>query len=185
MHVTAIIAAGGRGQRFGAAVPKQLLIIGGRASSSAASPSSRSSSRGRSHRGAPAGLAANPPEYPARAESAADRGRRNGARIRWRTRSRPSATRPTSSSCTMRRGLRERRSRVADDRGGGRDGAALAALPASDTVKRAEAGPDCSRRRSARVARERDAAARYDPPRANAAGVPARRVARRPRLRQP
>ena len=31
MHVTAIIAAGGRGQRFGAAQPKQLLEIGGRA----------------------------------------------------------------------------------------------------------------------------------------------------------
>jgi 2-C-methyl-D-erythritol 4-phosphate cytidylyltransferase / 2-C-methyl-D-erythritol 2,4-cyclodiphosphate synthase len=31
MHVTAIIAAGGRGVRFGAAVPKQLLAVGGRA----------------------------------------------------------------------------------------------------------------------------------------------------------
>ena len=31
MHVTAIIAAGGRGQRLGAAHPKQLLEIGGRA----------------------------------------------------------------------------------------------------------------------------------------------------------
>ena len=31
MHVTAIIAAGGRGQRFGAAQPKQLLPVGGRA----------------------------------------------------------------------------------------------------------------------------------------------------------
>jgi 2-C-methyl-D-erythritol 4-phosphate cytidylyltransferase / 2-C-methyl-D-erythritol 2,4-cyclodiphosphate synthase len=30
MHVTAIIAAGGRGQRFGAAQPKQLLSVGGR-----------------------------------------------------------------------------------------------------------------------------------------------------------
>ena len=30
MHVTAIIAAGGRGQRFGAAEPKQLLSVGGR-----------------------------------------------------------------------------------------------------------------------------------------------------------
>jgi 2-C-methyl-D-erythritol 4-phosphate cytidylyltransferase/2-C-methyl-D-erythritol 2,4-cyclodiphosphate synthase len=30
MHVTAIIAAGGRGQRFGGAVPKQLLAVGGR-----------------------------------------------------------------------------------------------------------------------------------------------------------
>ncbi|MCU1384254.1 MAG: Bifunctional enzyme IspD/IspF [Acidobacteria bacterium] len=30
MHVTAIIAAGGRGQRFGGAEPKQLLSIGGR-----------------------------------------------------------------------------------------------------------------------------------------------------------
>jgi 2-C-methyl-D-erythritol 4-phosphate cytidylyltransferase / 2-C-methyl-D-erythritol 2,4-cyclodiphosphate synthase len=30
MHVTAIIAAGGRGQRFGAAEPKQLLVVGGR-----------------------------------------------------------------------------------------------------------------------------------------------------------
>src|SRR4029077_8304871 len=30
MHVTAIIAAGGRGRRFGAAEPKQLLSIGGR-----------------------------------------------------------------------------------------------------------------------------------------------------------
>jgi 2-C-methyl-D-erythritol 4-phosphate cytidylyltransferase / 2-C-methyl-D-erythritol 2,4-cyclodiphosphate synthase len=31
MHVTAIVAAGGRGERFGGAVPKQLLTIGGRA----------------------------------------------------------------------------------------------------------------------------------------------------------
>ena len=30
MHVTAIIAAGGRGRRFGATVPKQLLTLGGR-----------------------------------------------------------------------------------------------------------------------------------------------------------
>src|SRR3954471_19422051 len=30
MHVTAIIAAGGRGLRFGGAEPKQLLSIGGR-----------------------------------------------------------------------------------------------------------------------------------------------------------
>jgi 2-C-methyl-D-erythritol 4-phosphate cytidylyltransferase/2-C-methyl-D-erythritol 2,4-cyclodiphosphate synthase len=30
MHVTAIIAAGGRGQRFGAAQPKQLMSVGGR-----------------------------------------------------------------------------------------------------------------------------------------------------------
>ena len=30
MHVTAIIAAGGRGQRFGAAQPKQLVSVGGR-----------------------------------------------------------------------------------------------------------------------------------------------------------
>src|SRR5215467_10772257 len=30
MHVTAIIAAGGRGQRFGADRPKQLLLVGGR-----------------------------------------------------------------------------------------------------------------------------------------------------------
>src|SRR5258706_81032 len=30
MHVTAIIAAGGRGQRFGGAQPKQLLAVGGR-----------------------------------------------------------------------------------------------------------------------------------------------------------
>ena len=30
MHVTAIIAAGGRGQRFGGDQPKQLLSVGGR-----------------------------------------------------------------------------------------------------------------------------------------------------------
>ncbi len=30
MHVTAIIAAGGRGERFGAAMPKQLVAVGGR-----------------------------------------------------------------------------------------------------------------------------------------------------------
>ncbi len=30
MHVTAIVAAGGRGLRFGGAVPKQLLAVGGR-----------------------------------------------------------------------------------------------------------------------------------------------------------
>ena len=31
MHVTAIIAAGGRGERFGGSQPKQLLLVGGRA----------------------------------------------------------------------------------------------------------------------------------------------------------
>ncbi|MBE3072392.1 MAG: 2-C-methyl-D-erythritol 4-phosphate cytidylyltransferase, partial [Acidobacteria bacterium] len=30
MHVAAIIAAGGRGQRLGADRPKQLLLVGGR-----------------------------------------------------------------------------------------------------------------------------------------------------------
>src|SRR5438132_8282433 len=30
MHVTAIIAAGGRGERFGGSQPKQLLAVGGR-----------------------------------------------------------------------------------------------------------------------------------------------------------
>src|SRR5580704_5165256 len=30
MHVTAIVAAGGRGRRFGGAVPKQFLALGGR-----------------------------------------------------------------------------------------------------------------------------------------------------------
>ncbi len=30
MHATAIIAAGGRGRRLGAATPKQLLDLGGR-----------------------------------------------------------------------------------------------------------------------------------------------------------
>jgi len=30
MHVTAIIAAGGRGQRFGGALPKQFVLVGGR-----------------------------------------------------------------------------------------------------------------------------------------------------------
>ena len=30
MFVTAIIAAGGRGARFGGAAPKQLLVVGGR-----------------------------------------------------------------------------------------------------------------------------------------------------------
>ena len=31
MHVTAIIAAGGRGERFGGSLPKQLVLVGGRA----------------------------------------------------------------------------------------------------------------------------------------------------------
>ena len=35
MHVTAIIAAGGRGLRFGGGQPKQLLAVGGRADSRA------------------------------------------------------------------------------------------------------------------------------------------------------
>ena len=30
VHVTAIVAAGGRGERLGAAQPKQMLVIGGR-----------------------------------------------------------------------------------------------------------------------------------------------------------
>src|SRR3954469_5606852 len=72
MHVTAIIAAGGRGQRLGGAQPKQLLEIGGRAILE------RSVTAFLSHPDVdavvvalPADLAAEPPDY-LRAVSASD-----------------------------------------------------------------------------------------------------------------
>ena len=64
MHVTAIIAAGGSGRRLGAAVPKQLLDVGGRLDPRA------QRRRVRSHPGVtevivalPAALAAAPPAW--------------------------------------------------------------------------------------------------------------------------
>ena len=64
MHVTAIVAAGGRGERFGGRSPKQLFVIGGRSILERSvqllfvAPGGR-----RSRRGAAAELAADPPAY--------------------------------------------------------------------------------------------------------------------------
>jgi 2-C-methyl-D-erythritol 4-phosphate cytidylyltransferase len=105
MFVTAIIAAGGRGARLGAAQPKQLLYVGGRAILE------RSVAAFLAHPGVdqvivvlPADLAAAPPDYlrhgnkPLLIVAGGRAGRiRSPTRFgRWRRG-------PTSSSFTMRR----------------------------------------------------------------------------------
>ena len=163
-------------------VPKQLLVVGGRPilERSVAAVSRPPGDR-RSRRRAAGRLAADPPAYlrgTRRSRSASSPAARGG-RIRWPTRSRPiERARPTSSSSTMRRG--RSRAPISSSRtiaAAAETGAALAALPARDTVKRAVRLPAAVRR--SRTCRRRDAAARHDLPRADAAGVPARRAARR------
>ena len=87
MHVTAIIAAGGSGSRLGAAVPKQLLEVGGPERCCA-----RSVERVRVASGVSEVIVALPAALAARIRPRGSSGvrsrgrRRRGARIRWRTR---------------------------------------------------------------------------------------------------
>ena len=122
MHVTAIIAAGGRGERFGGAEPKQLLLVGG-------TPIlARSVEAFTSHPSVdavivalPQALADDPPAYLRSARAFARRreeaetpglapGRRcgswlaaRGGRTPWPTRSKRRGKSPTSSRFTTRR----------------------------------------------------------------------------------
>jgi len=139
MYVTAIIAAGGRGQRFGGALPKQLLMVGGRA------VLDRSVAAFLAHPAVdevivalPAEVAADPPAY-LRAASKPLRIVAGGARRQdsvanaFRAATARStvivihdAARPFPSSDLIARTIAA----------AAESGAALAALPARDTVKR-------------------------------------------------
>ena len=147
MHVTAIIAAGGRGERFGAGEPKQLVAVGGRAILE------RSVTAFLTHPAVdavivalPRALAEDPPPYlraagppgakPLRIVAGGER-RRDSVASAFRAADPSSdvivvhdAARPFASGDLIARTI----AAAADA------GAALAALPARDTVKRA--GPD-------------------------------------------
>ena len=188
MHVTAIIAAGGRGRRFGAAEPKQLLSIGGRPilersvrRSRRTRRSTRSSSRCRDD------LAGDPPAYlrsrrkPSRSGSSPAA---RGGRTRWRTRLRRAdaasdvivihdAARPFASADLIARTIAA----------AAESGAAVAAVQSRDTVKRTSASNAHGPAEAGRYVRETHPA-RDDLSRADAAGVPARRAARRARARR-
>ena len=147
MHVTAIIAAGGRGRRFGAAEPKQLIAVGGRAILE------RSVSAFLAHPDVdavvvalPQALAGDPPAYLRRAAAdgaakplrivAGGERRQDSVANAFRAADAQSdvivvhdAARPFASGDLIARTI----AAAADA------GAALAALPARDTVKRAGA----------------------------------------------
>ena len=178
MHVSAIIAAGGRGRRLGAAVPKQLLELGGR-------PMLQWSVE--AFLGVPAGDRGG-----GRRAARVDRLRRPSTCARQRVRLVAGGERRQDSVANgfdavptdERRRPRPRRGAAV--RGDGdrssaaidaarSTGAAIVAVPASDTVKWA---PRDGRDASAPAVDRADAAARVDLPGADAAGVPARRAAR-------
>jgi 2-C-methyl-D-erythritol 4-phosphate cytidylyltransferase/2-C-methyl-D-erythritol 2,4-cyclodiphosphate synthase len=145
MHVTAIIAAGGRGRRLGGAVPKQLLRIGGRAILE------RSVTTFLAHPSVdevvvalPADLVADPPPYlraPAKPLQIVTGGERRQDSVlnAFRVTSERSdlivvhdGARPFASADLVTRTIA-----AAEE-----SGAALAALPASDTVKQSGAPGD-------------------------------------------
>jgi len=156
MHVTAIIAAGGRGERFGAGEPKQLVAVGGRAILE------RSVTAFLTHPAVdavivalPRALAEDPPPYlraagapgakPLRIVAGGER-RRDSVASAFRAADPSSdvivvhdAARPFASGDLIARTI----AAAADA------GAALAALPARDTVKRA--GPDPASHEGRRV----------------------------------
>ena len=141
MHVTAIIAAGGRGQRFGGSQPKQLQPLGGR------TMLDRSVALFTDHTGVdevivalPADILADPPGYlrsdskPVRLVAGGDR-RQDSVANAFAAASERSevivihdAARPFASADLITRTIAA----------AVRSGAALAAMPARDTVKRAE-----------------------------------------------
>jgi len=143
MYVTAIIAAGGRGQRLGGARPKQLLEIGGRA------VLERSVGAFLTHPSVddlvvalPADLAGDPPPYlratakPLRIVAGGDRRQDSVANAFRAIDDRAEivvihdAARPFASAALIGRTIAA----------AAESGAALAALPARDTVKQGEAG---------------------------------------------
>ena len=194
MHVTAIIAAGGRGSASAAREPKQLLSVGGRPILE------RSVDAFASHPSVdalvvalPQALVDDPPAYfarqtPPRSDgSEAARNRcasspaASGGRTRWRNAFQAAgattdvivihdAARPFASADLIARTIAA----------AAESGAAVAAVQSRDTVKLAPVGELDDGASSDR----RDAAARDDLPRADAAGVPARRAAARARARR-
>jgi len=144
MHVTAIIAAGGRGERFGGPQPKQLLEVGGRAILE------RSVAAFLAHPSIdavivalPQALVDNPPEYlrerekPLRIVAGGER-RQDSVANAFRAADAQSdvivihdAARPFASADLISRTIAA----------AAESGAALAAIQARDTVKRATEGP--------------------------------------------
>jgi 2-C-methyl-D-erythritol 4-phosphate cytidylyltransferase/2-C-methyl-D-erythritol 2,4-cyclodiphosphate synthase len=174
MHVTAIIAAGGRGQRFGAGQPKQLQAVGGRAILE------RTVALFLDHPAVsevvvalPADLAAQPPAYlmntakPLRIVSGGVR-RQDSVANAFAATSAGSdvivihdAARPFASAQLIMRTIEA----------AAQSGAAVAALPARDTVKRAaegrqqgppKGGPHTDSPKGGPHAETRDRAARTD-----------------------
>src|ERR1700692_3028464 len=144
MHVTAIVAAGGRGRRFGGAVPKQLLAVGG------LSILERSVALFLSHSAIdevvvalPAELLADPPSFLRSSEKplhlVAGGARRQDSVISALEAANPrsdvivihDAARPLATSDLVSRTIAA----------AAESGAALAALAASDTVKRSARNP--------------------------------------------
>jgi 2-C-methyl-D-erythritol 4-phosphate cytidylyltransferase len=86
LHVSALIAAGGRGLRFGAAQPKQFLMLGGRSILERAVDVFRASDAIDDVVVAlPPELAANPPAWSRRASRSRSSPAANGGRTPWRT----------------------------------------------------------------------------------------------------
>lgn len=153
MHVTAIIAAGGRGQRLGGAQPKQLLEIGGRAILE------RSVTAFLSHPDVdavvvalPADLAAAPPDY-LRAASAAAPGRKplrivvGGDRRQDSVANAFHAAGPQTEVIVIHDAARPFVSADLIARtiaAAAESGAALAAVQSRDTVKRVGRGPEAA-----------------------------------------
>jgi 2-C-methyl-D-erythritol 4-phosphate cytidylyltransferase/2-C-methyl-D-erythritol 2,4-cyclodiphosphate synthase len=153
MHVTAIIAAGGRGQRLGGAQPKQLLEIGGRAMLE------RSVTAFLSHPDVdavvvalPADLAAAPPDY-LRAASAAAPGRKplrivvGGDRRQDSVANAFHAAGPQTEVIVVHDAARPFVSADLIARtiaAAAESGAALAAVQSRDTVKRVGRGPEAA-----------------------------------------
>ena len=152
MHVTAIIAAGGRGRRFGADEPKQLIAVGGR------TILERSVTAFLTHSAIdavvvalPQTLADDPPAYLRAADPTAGDARKKPLRIvaggDRRQDSVANAFRATDPASDLIVIHDAARPFVSDDliartiAAAADTGAALAALPARDTVKRAAADP--------------------------------------------
>jgi 2-C-methyl-D-erythritol 4-phosphate cytidylyltransferase / 2-C-methyl-D-erythritol 2,4-cyclodiphosphate synthase len=142
VHVSAIIAAGGRGARFGAAQPKQLLLLGGRPIlQRSVDAFARSAAVHDIVVAAPPEIAANPPAYltggpkPIHVVEGGERREDSVARAFERVHPQAAivivhdAARPLVSDALIRRTIDA----------AAESGAAIAALPARDTVKRADA----------------------------------------------
>jgi 2-C-methyl-D-erythritol 4-phosphate cytidylyltransferase/2-C-methyl-D-erythritol 2,4-cyclodiphosphate synthase len=155
MHVTAIIAAGGRGQRFGGAEPKQLLSVGG-------TPIlARSIEAFASHPSVdalvialPQELADDPPEYLRSADAFALRGKpfriiAGGARRQDSVANAFHAAGKTTDVIVIHDAARPFASADLIARtiaAAAESGAAVAALRSRDTVKRTDRGAAASRR---------------------------------------